>query len=313
MRDPKDTPAPEGGERRRLISPVLSVDEFQPLSALVKVEVGAHSRPGRGRLAGEDHFLILRLARSQHVMASSLQAVDLPGPFEEYGYAMVVADGAGDLGSGALASRVAISTLAHLAIHSGKWNLRVDPDTALAIAAQAEWLYQRTAKAVEQRGLADPFLEGMRTTLTVTFSAGDDLFYAHVGNSRAYLFRNGELIRLTREPGSDRQTTNRLGPTSLGPRNVRDLLGDAIGGGSALPPIDVERIHLLDNDIVLLCTDGLTRAVDEDTIADCLAHPRAMKQQCRELIDLATSRDADEDATVVLARYWIPALRGSRH
>ena len=310
MRDSNDTPTPEGAERRRLLSPVLSADEFRPLSALVKVEVGAHSRPGRGRLAGEDHFLILQLGRSQHVMASSLQAVDLPGPFEEHGYAMVVADGAGNLGSGALASRVAISTLAHLAIQSGKWNLRVDADTALAIAAQAEWLYQRAAHAVEQQGMTDPMLEGMRAALTVTFSAGDELFYANAGSSRAYLFRSGELIRLTRVPGIDRQATQSYG--SAAANNMREFLNSAIGAGNSRSHFEVERVHLLDNDIVLLCTDGLTRALDDETIADCLANPRAMKHQCRELIDLATSRDADEDATVVLARYWIPALRDLR-
>jgi protein phosphatase len=224
---------------------------------------------------------------------------------------MVVADGAGDLGSGALASRVAISTLAHLAVHSGKWNLRVDADTALAIAAQAEWLYQRAAHAVERQGMTDPSLKGMRTTLTVTFSAGDELFYANVGSSRAYLFRSGELIRLTGKL-SDRQSLPLPGLMAHVAANVRDLLNNGIGGGSGLPPIDVERIHLLHNDIVLLCTQGVMRALDDETIADCLAQPRAMKQQCRELIDLATSRDADEDATVVLARYWIPPLRRSQ-
>ena len=75
-----------------------------------------------------DHYLALRLGRLQETLASSLSAGDLPARFEEYAYAMVVADGLGEEGAGARASRVALSTLAHLAVRYGRWNVRIERD-----------------------------------------------------------------------------------------------------------------------------------------------------------------------------------------
>ena len=72
--------------------------------------------------------------------------------------------------------------------------------------------------------------------------------------------------------------------------------------------VDVERFRLLDNDIILLCTDGLTASLDEDTIAEVLSHPRRLPDQCKLLIELASRRACRDDATALLARYRIPAV-----
>src|SRR5688572_17912646 len=122
----EDDHLPPEGERRRVLSYMLDAGPFEPRSVVVEPEFGASSQAGRHRPANEDHFLILRLARSPEVLASSLQQADLPGRFDEFGYFMAVADGSGAFGGGALASRVALSTLAHMAIRFGKWNLRID-------------------------------------------------------------------------------------------------------------------------------------------------------------------------------------------
>ena len=128
---------------------------------------------------------------------------------------MFVADGIGGTGPGALASRVALSTLAHLALHYGHWNLRVDGRTAAEIIERAEWYYRRVNEAVIERAKENPLLAGMATTMTAAYGAGDDLFLAHVGHSRAYIFRDGELTQLT----SDDTVANRL--AAQGARRVR--------------------------------------------------------------------------------------------
>jgi protein phosphatase len=298
-------------ERRRIVSAVLHVEDFQPLSALVTVDFGACSRAGLERSQNEDHYMILRLRRDQEILATSLLPFDLPGRFEERGYAMVVADGGGMAGSGAQASRLAISTIAHLAVHSAKWNLRIDAHTAESIVERAEWFYEGAARAVDRQGLSTQALAGMSTTLTATFSAGDQLFYAHVGNSRAYLFREGELIQLTRDHTLGQRLAEVSRPVAV-PRvpqhELENILTDAIGAGRGLPMVDVERFRLLDNDIILLCTDGLTASLDEDTIAEVLSHPRRLPDQCKLLIELASRRACRDDATALLARYRIPAV-----
>lgn len=294
--------------RRRSLAPVLRIEDFQPLSAVVSVEFGSHSQTGTGRQNNEDHFLILRFGRDQEVLASTLSEADLPARFEEHGYAMVVGDGAGRLGTGAVASRIAVSTLAHLLIHYGNWNLRVDARTAESVIRRAEWFYQRAAHEVDRYSRADSVLDGMRTTLTAAFSAGNDLFYAHVGHSRAYLYRDGELTQMTRDHTVEQRLTQSPGPVALphGANDLGQILTDAIGAGSNAPAVDVERISLADGDVVMLCTDGLTQVVDDDEIAEALVPPRSLDDTARQLTDLAVRRGSNDDVTVVLARYRIP-------
>src|SRR5262245_12045458 len=128
MSDTND-PNAAAEQRRKVLSPLLGAAEFTPLSSTVRVEVGARSKSGRGR-QNEDNFLVIRVGRDQDVLTSSLPTGDLPSHFDEHGYGMLVADGAGTSGAGALASRIAISTLAHLVLHFGRWNLRIDDQIA---------------------------------------------------------------------------------------------------------------------------------------------------------------------------------------
>ena len=295
--------------RRSMLLYALSVHEFRPLSSRIQVEFGSCSRPAPERATNEDNLLVMHLARHQNILATTLSLADVPPPFEEHGYAMVVADGSGRLGSGGLASRVALSTLAHLVIHYGKWNLRVDGRVAEEIIDRAAWFYERAAQAVQRHSRASAELEGMCSTLTAAFSAGDELFYAHVGDSRAYLFRDGELIQLTRDHTLEQRLRESPGPVPVpsSTHDLRSILTDAIGAGDGPPAVEVERLGLLDNDVILLCTDGLTSALDDHALADVLAQPRSLDDQCRALVDLAFARGSTDDATAVMARYRIPA------
>jgi PPM family protein phosphatase len=297
-------------KRRRTLSYGLSLGEFAPPSAVVQVEFGSHSRAAPDRRTNEDHVLIVHLSRHQDVVATTLAKADVPPPFEEHGYAMVVAGGSGNLGAGALASRVAVSTLAHLAIHFGRWNLRVDARTAEEIIDRAEWFYERAARAVQRHSRANPLLEGMRSSLTATFSAGDELFYAHAGNSRAYLFRDGELTRLTRDNVLSQPPNEPPGSAPMVPADtdLRSILTDAVGAGDGSDAVQVERLGLIDNDTILLCTDGLTKTLSDEAVAESLAQARRPDDQCRALVDLAFDRGADDHVTAVLAKYRIPSF-----
>jgi protein phosphatase len=305
-----DTVPPDSGELRRILSAPLRIDEFRPLSSMVTVAVGAHSRAGLRRTANEDHFVVMRLGRHQEVLKTSLPVADVPKRFDEYGYAMVVADGVGPAGSGALASRVAIGTLAHLAIHFGKWNLRIDAGTAESVMERAAWFYERAARAVDHRSRNVPEFAGMATSLTAAISAGDEMFYAHVGNSRAYVFRAGELTQITRDHTLDQRVaeSGRPVPVPPGSRCLSEVLTDLVGGGRGLPAVDVERFRLFDHDVILLCTKGLYEVVNDDAMAHVLAQVRDPNDQCRRLTELAVEQGAAEDATALIARYSIPAI-----
>jgi PPM family protein phosphatase len=289
--------------------------EYPPPSAVVQVRFGAQSRRGRSRSINEDHYLVISLGRHQETLLTSLPETTIGKRFDEYGYAMVVADGFGPAGGGEVASRLAIATLVHLVRHFGKWNLRVDHDVAREIMARAELFYRHVDSAVVHESLTGA-MPGLQTTLTATFGAGHDLFFAHVGHSRAYLFRENHLWRLTRDHtiGASRPTSP-LAPlvdVSATARDLKHIITNTIGmRGSVGPTIDLERLQLAADDVVLVCTNGLTDAVDERAISDVLASPAPPDDQCRQLVDLAVAAEAEDDVTALVAQYRFPDVARS--
>src|SRR5262245_6283881 len=228
--------------RRRLLSPILDAERFQTLSSAVRVEIGATSQRGTLRPHNDDHYLAIRLARSQAIISTSLVSSDLPDNFQEQAFAFLVADGLGDRGVGSLASRIALSTFAHLALHFGQWNVRIDSFTAAQVMERAKRFYERINEAVLKRGQENAELRGMATTLTAAYSAGEDLFIAHVGHSRAYCFREGDLLPLTADHTIAGRNANGSKPQAV-PRASQDLqhiLTDTLGGKAGLPEILIE-------------------------------------------------------------------------
>jgi len=305
-------------EWRAAVSRPIDAPAFQPVSAGIGLEVAGVSVSGKAQLQNTDHFVAIRLGRMQETLTTSLAEADLPPRFEEYAYAMLVADGLDGEGGGR-ASRFALSTLAHLAIRYGKWNVRIAPDTAADVIAQGEFLYRQLTDAVIHASRADASLAGMATSLTALYVAGADLFFAHVGHSRAYLFRNAVLIQLTMD-----HTLERLISASAALRRVRlearrppgtepslhdapRAVSDALGNRGNGTEIAIEHVQLWPADRLLLCTNGLTDYVREDQIADVLAGQRRPADDAQRLVDVALQRGATDSVTVLLGDYRVRA------
>ena len=296
--------------RRAVLRAPVANEEPRPLSSSVRVDVAAASHRGAGRRHNDDHFLVLQLGRTQETILTSLHAADIPPAFAEQAYAMMVADGLGDEGAGSVASRVALSTIAHLSLHHGKWNVRVDPIAAADIMKRAQEFFERADVEVFEKSLMGPPLNAIATSLTAAYSAGDSLFVAHVGHSRAYLVRNGTLTLLTRDHTLKHKVAASKRPVSVERRaeDVGHILTGAIGSDAGTPWTDVEQFRLADGDSVLLCTNGLTDVVDDERIAEILTSPRKPEQQCSLLTDAAKELGATDNVTVVLAQYRIPSI-----
>ena len=282
---------------------------FRPISSLVQVEFGALTHPGLRRATSDDHFLIVELGRFQQTIATSLPAGTVPDRFEEQGYGMVVADGMGPNGP-EIASRLALATLMQLVLHYGKWTVRINETTAWEVVQRVERFYRKVDETVTDASRQHPALTGMSTTLTAACSAGDELFVVHVGHSRAYLYRGGLLTRLTRDQTLAQRLaeTGRTIPTELAAHDLRHVLTDAIGGHAGEPDIEIQNYLLMNGDVVLLCTNGLTDLVEDDRIAAVLhaAQAQPLHEPCQKLIDLALERGGPDNITAVLARYRIP-------
>jgi protein phosphatase len=222
---------------------------------------------------------------------------------------MVVADGFGEPTTAEAASRLALVTLMQLVLHFGKWNLRFDDQTAKEIMERAERFFRHVDVALALENREGTFLQ---TAITAIFGAGHDLFFAHVGHSRGYLFRAGQLMQLTHDHTIGRE---RKGPPTIPPlvdvnaaaRDQKHILTDTIGmGGATGPVIDLERFQLDDRDTVLICSNGVTDSLDDELLAEVLGSNGTPSDQSRALVDLAMDRGGQDDATALVMQYHIP-------
>jgi protein phosphatase len=287
--------APQGFTRL----PVRGYLDSPPPAVNVHVEFGARSVRGPRRSVNQDHYVIMRLGRYQDTLLTSLP--ETPTRFDEVAYGMVIADGVGLTGE--IASRLAINTLSHLVVHFGKWNVRIDEPTAQEVMDRAERFYKDVNLTLAKAGKSSPL--GLQSTMTAVFTAGADLIFAHVGHSRAYLFRDGKLMQLTHDHplggGSG------VAPLTLtGARDLDDALTETIGRTGGTPKIEVERSGLLDGDAVLLCTNGLTDVVDDVGITNAPRRHSTPDDQCHALVHLALDARGDDDVTAVVAHYRVP-------
>jgi protein phosphatase len=142
----------------------------------------------------------------------------------------------------------------------------------------------------------------MGSTLSLALSLFDNLIVAHVGDSPVYLFRKGQFFRLTR----DHTVAEERGPSDAYAARFRNVLTRAIGVPDVGGEPDVARYRLADGDRLLLCTDGLTDMVNEESIARELARGTSSEDTCQALVDQALERGGKDNVTVVVATYHLP-------
>ena len=161
--------------------------------------------------------------------------------------------------------------------------------------------------ALRDNAESDPSLLGMGTTLTAVVSLGAELFVGHIGDSRAYLFRNKRLHQLTRDNTLAQELIDAgiARPEDTATQAMRHVLTAALAAGEQADP-QVQRFHLSDGDQVLLCTDVLTEMVKDETIATILSDSDSATQACQTLIDLALAAGGADNTTAIVARYRFP-------
>ena len=207
-----------------------------------------------------------------------------------------VADGLGGHQGGEVASAAAVEPLAAL---DGR-DFATPAEAAEALAgAIAE-----ANSAILERAAADPSLWGMGTTVTAAALAGDHLQLAHVGDSRAYLLRDGTLDQRTTDHTvvGELVRRGRLTPAQAAVHPERSILTRAVGLDPRIPVDTPEAIDLHPGDQILLCSDGLTETVRDPQITEIRStHPDG-NAACTALIDAANDAGGPDNITVVLLR-----------
>ena len=205
---------------------------------------------------------------------------------------VAVADGMGGHAAGEVASAAAIAAIAQLdelGIDAG------DPAEALRDAV----LEANTNLRLMVGGDSD--LQGMGTTLTALVADGDHLVLAHIGDSRAYRLRNGELTQLTTDHTLVQQLVEqgRLAPEDVHTHPQRSLITRAVDGREGVEP-DMEVLEVEAGDRYLLCTDGLSGVVSDETLGAVLGDGD-LEAVAERLVDLTLRAGAPDNVTCVVA------------
>jgi serine/threonine protein phosphatase PrpC len=280
----------------------------QPFSSLVRVDFGAISDVGKVRTNNEDHFRIARTSRTMQTLMSNLPLGQVPDYFEDVAYSMVVADGMGGEAAGEVASMMAITIGVNLRLNDVKWNLKINEQETRDLMDRACRMIHQIDEELAERARSDPALHRMGTTLTATYSVGDDLFLFHVGDSRAYLYRDGRLRQLTHDHTVAQALADagQIEAEEVASHRMRHRLTNVMGSQTGQLHVEMLQVRLLDGDRVLLCTDGLMEMAHEDEILEILRGIEDSGQACRAVVDLALEHGGKDNVTVLIARYRIP-------
>lgn len=219
----------------------------------------------------------------------------------------VLADGMGGEAHGEIASALAVETVVKHCLDAdanpaakvlGKvqpgWSARTKRlSTALHLANR------NICKSAEEH----PKQRGMGATLTAAWIDRSRLSIAHVGDSRAYLLRGGSLLQLTRDHSLVAEQVRRgmLTAAEAEESEMQSVLLRALGAQPEIE-VDAEEIALFPRDVLLLCSDGLTRVVTEPEIAGVLQAETDPMRGAEELVAIANERGGPDNITVVVAR-----------
>lgn len=262
------------------------------------IDVFGLTHPGMVRATNEDQFLIASLNKTLDVHSSSLPTEslgDLRGAPQ--GYLFMVADGVGGNRDGEVASGTAVRSVAHYVAHCLRsHNVRGGAN------GDAEFLQELQKAMLDGDRHVREDAGGSATTLTMVMAIWPRAYLIHVGDSRCYRLRDNTLQLMSKDQtmAAALVEAKALTPEQAETSQWRDVLMSALGG-SETTPLTVPS-HIEWNDVMLLCTDGLTKHVSEDELRAALQNVQSAEQTARELVQLALDRGGSDNVTAVVGR-----------
>ena len=250
----------------------------------MQIEAFGLTHVGRQRQHNEDAFLVSPDARL-----------------------FLVADGMGGHAAGEIASRIAVDSITEFIVHTkeddGTWPHAYDEHfrrSTNRLTAALRMANTRVLEAMRK----DARLRGMGTTVVACMSDGETMSVAHVGDSRAYLVREGKLSRLTNDHSwvFEQVQAGMLTEAEAEKHPLRNVITRALGGALSVTP-DAAEVASQPGDLYLLCSDGLTGMVPEEEILRLVSENAAnLEIACQQLIDVANQRGGLDNITAVLVK-----------
>ena len=264
----------------------------------VIVNVFGRTDVGRVRDHNEDAFLVADLTADN----ASLQPEVRTHLLGSHGSLFMVADGLGGAAAGEVASELAILTVQSEL--RAQW--RSAPERNAEVFARALKSAAEAANAkIFAYAVEHPESRGLGTTATIAGLLGDTLYLAQVGDSRAYLVRNGVALQITKDQSLMQRLieAGELTPEEAERSERRNIILQALGPEPSVK-IDLTYQKVRKGDTLVLCTDGLSGLVRKDEIAEILQESNDdLLTACRELIDRANENGGPDNITVIVARF----------
>jgi PPM family protein phosphatase len=268
-------------------------------SGAINVSVFGLSDIGRVRKNNEDSFAVCDLSTgAMNPFASN-------HPLGSRGLLMLVADGMGGEMCGEVASNLCVAVLTRRLIET----LNSADSESVNMAQHLREAVEFANRAVFDRAQGEHLCRGMGTTATAAALVTERLVVAQVGDSRAYLIRNGHMFQLTRDQTFLNYLADRGAPLPAEPEkdSRRSILTQALGTRETLD-VKLTGARLRSEDAVLLCSDGLYSMVKPNEVLEILKNGDTPQGQCRALIAAANRCGGADNVTVIVAQVHGPGL-----
>lgn len=267
-----------------------------------EIDVYGLSHQGKVRKENQDHFLLATIHKRLQVVLSSLpENHGLPLDDQRVAFLAMVADGVGGGVGGREASATAISVATEYVTSSTDCFLQDDAAGEQFIESlQAAAL--RCHVAVRERAKQQPEGRSMATTLTLWMGVWPWYYLLQVGDSRYYLYREGVLTQVSRDQTMAQELVDQgVFTRAVAARSrFNNILSSAIGSDEAVPV--VTRMKSEWGNVHLLCTDGLTKHVSDERIAECLRTMTSSKQVCEQLLQEVLDDGGSDNVSIIVGR-----------
>lgn len=277
---------------------------------MLRVEIHATSHVGRVRRGNEDNYLLLNISKSK-AWTSSQENGEFVIESQQFdvdhnGIVLAVSDGMGGALAGEVASKMAVESVCEKL-------LTVDDDDATLTPDDYEnqlisSLYNATLYAnylIHQQGRSDPQFQGMGATFTAIGATPNSVDIIQVGDSRAYLIRNGKIYQVTKDQSLVQQLIDaqQISPEEAETHTLKNVILQALGAQNEIYPVSA-RIEPYQNDVFVLCSDGLSNKVDAANLQRIvLENIEQLEMACAGLVKLANENGGEDNITVIIAKF----------
>ena len=259
---------------------------------------------GKVRTTNEDQFLIAELTKAMRVWQTSLPEPKVQAG-EEHAHLFLVADGMGGHRAGERASALAVVAIEQFTLNTFKWFFGSSDTEAQKVLAQFQSALSQADARILEESAEHPELSGMGTTVTMAFHLGSQLCIVHVGDSRAYVYRDGELHQLTQDHTvtGDMVRSGSLRPDEVAGHHLRHVITNVVGGEELGVTVEARAFEVQAGDRLLLCSDGLTEMVTNEAIAATLDAEPAPEVAATKLLAQANDGGALDNITLLIVRF----------